>query len=241
MKRRSWWVQGWAVAAAAAAVAVVVLAVSVANLQGDVTHLQNQAIGGALPSAVANALSSPGHQVVQLRTRQVSTSLAPSSRRAGTRSWFRQHCTASGSSQTYQLWAESRGKPVSLGVLGPSPGISLFRVESGMTALMLTAEPSGGVPAPTSAVLAAGGVPTSDLRCSSRSPRMGGDEKRPASHHSFAPVPRRRPHSPLAIRLGPPTRDERQPEDRPPRLAFQLRDVEHSPAATTLSDARSER
>jgi hypothetical protein len=161
VKRRRWWVQGWAVGAAAAAVAVVVLAISVANLQGDVSHLQNQAIGGVLPSAVSNALSSPRHQVVQLRSTSSGADLARAVITTSGEAFLvptALHGLAVG--QTYQLWALSRGKAVSLGVLGPSPGISLFRIESGMTALMLTAEPQGGVPAPTSAVLASGGVPT---------------------------------------------------------------------------------
>ena len=159
VKRHRWWVQGWAVGAAVAAVAVIVLAISVASLQGDVDHLQNQAITPELSGAVANALSTPGHQVVQLE----STSGADLARAVITTSGnaflVPTQLRGLGAGLTYQLWAESRGKAVSLGVLGPSPGISLFRVESGMTALMLTAEPSGGVPAPTSNVLAMGGVP----------------------------------------------------------------------------------
>ena len=160
VKRRRWWVQGWAAGAAAAAVAVVVLAISVASLQGDVDHLQNQAITPELSGAVANALSSPGHQVVQLR----STSGADLARavitKSGSAFLLPTQLRGLGDGLTYQLWAESRGNAVSLGVLGPSPSISLFRVEPGMTALMLTAEPSGGVPAPTSPVLAQGGVPS---------------------------------------------------------------------------------
>ncbi len=160
VKRRKWWVQGWAIAAAAAAVAVVVLTVSVANLQGDVSHLQNQAFGGVLPSAVAKALSSPRHQVVELRSTSGVDLASAVITTSGDAFLVPKALRALGTGQTYQLWAESRGKAVSLGVLGPIPGISVFRVESGMTALMLTAEPRGGVPAPTSAVLAAGGVPT---------------------------------------------------------------------------------
>ncbi len=159
VKRRQWWVQGWAVAAAGAAAAVVVLAIAVANLQGDVNHLQNQAIGNVLPSAVANALSSAGHQVVQLRTTTgvdlARAVLVPD----GNAFLVPTSLHGLATSRTYQLWALSQGKPVSLGVLGPSPGISLFRVESGMTALMLTAEPRGGVPLPTSPVIAQGAVP----------------------------------------------------------------------------------
>jgi anti-sigma-K factor RskA len=140
----------------------VVLAVAVANLQRDVNHLQNQAIGNVLPGAVANALSSPGHRVVQLRSRSgvdIARAVLTSSGDAYLVPTSLQGLDAS---RTYQLWALSRGKPVSLGVLGASPGITLFRVESGMSALMLTAEPRGGVPEPTTPVLAQAGLPTVD-------------------------------------------------------------------------------
>jgi hypothetical protein len=162
VKRRRWWVQGWAMAAAGAAAAVVVLAVAVANLQGDVNHLQNQAIGQVLPNAVTSALSSPRHQVVQLRTTSGVDLARAVITTSGNSYLVPTTLRALGSGQTYQLWAESGGKAVSLGVLGPSPGISLFRVESGMTALMLTAEPRGGVPSPTSPVLAVGGIQALD-------------------------------------------------------------------------------
>ncbi|MGO9342049.1 MAG: anti-sigma factor domain-containing protein [Acidimicrobiales bacterium] len=158
VKRRRWWVQGWAMAAAGAAAAVVVLAVAVANLQGDVNHLQNQAIGNVLPSAVANALSSAGHQVVQLRTAAGVDLARAVLTRDGNAFLVPTSLHGLATTRTYQLWALSQGKPVSLGVLGPSPGISLFRVESGMTALMLTAEPRGGVPSPTTPVIAQGAV-----------------------------------------------------------------------------------
>lgn len=158
VKRRRWWVQGWAVAAAAAAVAVVVLAVSVATLQGDVNHLQDQAIGATLRGAVSYALSSP-HQVVQLHNNTGVDLARAVITPAGDAFLLPTALRHLPLGETYQLWAESRGKAVSLGVLGPEPGISTFRFESGMSALMLTAEPRGGVPAPTSAVLAAGAVP----------------------------------------------------------------------------------
>jgi anti-sigma-K factor RskA len=59
---------------------------------------------------------------------------------------------------TYQLWALSSGKVVSLGVLGPDPHDVPFRVEPTMTLLMVTAEPAGGTPVPTTPVVAQGAV-----------------------------------------------------------------------------------
>ena len=63
------------------------------------------------------------------------------------------------SSQTFQLWALSRGKAVSLGVLGSHPTGVPIRVEPTMTALMISAEPLGGTPAPTTPVLVQGNLP----------------------------------------------------------------------------------
>jgi anti-sigma-K factor RskA len=162
VRARSRRMHGWALATAGAAAAVIVLAISAANLNGDVTRLQNQADANPLQRAADSALAAPHHQVVELRSTS-GTGLAQAVISTdGTAYLIPQALNSLGAGRTYQLWAESRGKPVSLGVLGSRPGISAFRVETGMTALMLTAEPAGGVPVPDSAVLAAGGVPTSD-------------------------------------------------------------------------------
>jgi anti-sigma factor RsiW len=158
VRKRNWWMQGWAVAAAAALIAVVVLAISTASLQGDVTHLKNQASAGNLNPAVAAALGTKGRQVVNLRSNS-GNELAEAVVTPGGASFLVPEAMSPLSSgRTYQLWALSRGDPVSLGVLGGRPGITAFRVEAGMTALMITAEPEGGVPAPTNGVLAQGGI-----------------------------------------------------------------------------------
>jgi anti-sigma-K factor RskA len=60
--------------------------------------------------------------------------------------------------RTYQLWALSSGKVVSLGVLGRAPQNVAFIVEIPMSELMVTAEPAGGVPAPTTPVLLSGAL-----------------------------------------------------------------------------------
>jgi predicted anti-sigma-YlaC factor YlaD len=161
VRKRSRWVQGWTLVATGAVAAVIILAISVANLNGDVTHLQNQAATSPLQRAVDNALAASHHQVVELRTPSGAGVARAVITTDGTAYLVPQTMSALGTGSTYQLWAESRGKAVSLGVLGPRPGIAAFRVEVGMTALMLTAEPTGGVPAPTSAILASAGVPTS--------------------------------------------------------------------------------
>jgi anti-sigma factor RsiW len=159
-RTKSPWVRGWSLVVAGAVAAVIVLAVSVANLNSDVSNLQNQATSNSLQKAADSALGSKGHQVVELRAPSGTALAQAVITTDGTAYLIPENLSPLGTGSTYQLWAESRGQPVSLGVLGQSPGIAAFRVERGMTTLMLTAEPTGGVPAPTSAVLASGGVPT---------------------------------------------------------------------------------
>jgi anti-sigma factor RsiW len=154
VRRRSRWFQGWAVTAAAALAAIVVLSVSVANLQGDVNHLHDQAASGNVSSAL-NAAMRSDHTLVRLRDPS-GAELAQAVLVPGARTSFLvpESMAPLGNGRTYQLWAESRGEAVSLGVLGASPSVSEFVVQPGMTSLMITAEPSGGVAAPTPPVLA---------------------------------------------------------------------------------------
>jgi anti-sigma-K factor RskA len=70
---------------------------------------------------------------------------------------------AIGRLRTFQLWALSRGKVVSLGVLGSNPSAAPLRVEPNMTVLMITAEPVGGTPVPTTPVLVRGNLPARAL------------------------------------------------------------------------------
>jgi anti-sigma-K factor RskA len=158
--KKNRWVRGGTLVATGAVAAVIILAVSVANLNSDVSRLQNQAATSPIQRAADNALGSSHHQVVELRTRSGTAVAQAVLTTDGAAYLIPKGLSALATGRTYQLWAESRGEPVSLGVLGQKPGISAFRVERGMTTLMLTAEPTGGVSAPTSAVLASGGVPT---------------------------------------------------------------------------------
>jgi anti-sigma-K factor RskA len=158
VRRRNRWVQGWTIAAAAALIAVLVLAISTASLQSDLTHLNNQASAGDLSSALAGARATPGHQVVMLRN-DAGVELAQAVVMPdGGAFLVPESMAVLPGAETYQLWARSHGSAVSLGVLGAEPRLSEFRVEPGMTALMITAEPAGGVPTPTSGVLAVGGL-----------------------------------------------------------------------------------
>jgi anti-sigma-K factor RskA len=50
-----------------------------------------------------------------------------------------------GSDRTYQLWGVAGDETVSLGLLGSSPGRSVFRTSGDVSALAITDEPAGGV------------------------------------------------------------------------------------------------
>jgi anti-sigma-K factor RskA len=65
--------------------------------------------------------------------------------------WIGSNLAELPSSETYQLWTVVRGKTiVSLGVLGADPkSASAFRLSPGMGRLMVTIEPEGGTPGPT--------------------------------------------------------------------------------------------
>lgn len=159
VRRRSKWVQGWTLVATGAVAAAIVLAVWGIDLNGRVGHLQNQSVASELSTAVSNALASPSHRLVYMRTdsgTQLASAVITSD---GTAFLVPKALPGLTSAETYQLWALTGGKAVSLGVLGPHPGISVFRFERRMTSFMLTAEPTGGVPAPTTPVLASGIVP----------------------------------------------------------------------------------
>ncbi|MFZ0666413.1 MAG: anti-sigma factor [Acidimicrobiales bacterium] len=159
VRRRNKWAQGWTAIATGAVAAAIVLAVWAVDLHGQVGRLQNASISSELSGAVANAMTSPGHHSVDLRGSSGVALANAVITTNGTAFLVPKDLPRLSPGSTYQLWAETNSGAVSLGVLGADPGISVFRFEHQMTALMLTAEPSGGVPAPTTAVLAVGNLP----------------------------------------------------------------------------------
>lgn len=61
--------------------------------------------------------------------------------------------------ETYQLWGVADGgDAVSLGLLGPDPGTTGFRLEGPSGTLAVTAEPAGGSPQPTVDPLVTGAI-----------------------------------------------------------------------------------
>jgi len=142
-------------AVAAALILVVgLLAAKVSNLDQKVNGLGRQA-------SVTNVISNPEHRTVLLTsvrrpTWQATVVLLPD----GEGYLINPSMPTIGSAKTFQLWALSRGKVVSLGVLGSHLTSVPIRVEPTMTVLMINTEPLGGTPSPTTPVLVQGNLPT---------------------------------------------------------------------------------
>lgn len=157
-RRRRVALPGVAALATAAAVAAVVLGVSASNLNHRVNDLSSALHAGGLRQAAAAAVLSGQHQNVQLASATGHESAQVVILPNGNAYLVRSDLPALNSLRTYQLWGLANGKVVSLGLLGSDPQVVAFRVEPGVSRLMVTAEPSGGVPAPTTPVLVQGNV-----------------------------------------------------------------------------------
>ena len=144
--------------AAAAAAAIAVLAVQVADLNSQEAKLQSPREAQALAPAVAAALAGPHETITLTSAKRFSGTIVVTSE--GNAYWLSSNLPELPNSETYQLWGLVRDKSVSLGLLGSNVGrYSAFRVQRSTTEVMVTVEPEGGTPAPTSAVVLAGAVP----------------------------------------------------------------------------------
>jgi hypothetical protein len=149
-----------ATVAGAAAAAAVILGVSAARLDNRVNNLSNALSAGGLHQAAAAAVLSPQHENVQLLSSSNQATAQVVTLPDGNAYLVSSKFPALDSQRTYQLWGLVNGRPVSLGLLGSNPQLAAFRVEPGVSRLMVTAEPRGGVPQPTTPVLAQGDLPT---------------------------------------------------------------------------------
>jgi anti-sigma factor RsiW len=147
-----------AAVATAAAAAAAVLGVSAAHLDHRVNVLSSALNAGGVQQAAAAAVLSPRHRAVQLVSaanhQAVQVVILPD----GSAYLVRSDLPALDSDRTYQLWGLVNGKAVSLGLLGSDPRVAAFRVDPSVSRLMVTAEPRGGVPQPTTPVLVQGNV-----------------------------------------------------------------------------------
>jgi len=155
---RRWFVALTAAAAAAAVVLVGVQTVRVDHLDHRVGQLSAAAERAAGTDGVGAALSDPSaHRLLLTSTSSVGEVLGelvilPS----GGAYMISSAMPALPASSTYQLWSVTAGRPVSVGVLGRSPGTVAFTADNAVTVkqYLVTVEPAGGVTAPTTAPVA---------------------------------------------------------------------------------------
>jgi len=151
----------WGAIAAAAAAVVAVLGVEVAQLHGQVETLHKEMLAAGLKNAALEVDAGP-HQTISLALADHKAAATVIVASSGQAYWLGSSLNNLPTSQTYQLWGLSRGKPVSLALVGAHPDTTdFFTLQPGITELMVTAEPEGGTPGPTTAVLAQGAVPPS--------------------------------------------------------------------------------
>jgi anti-sigma factor RsiW len=149
-----------AIVAVAAAAVVAALALALVRADNRASDLQAQSARQAHASAVRVALATPGHRIVTLDSSSGAALarfvLVPDGRGY----LLSSHLPALASGRTYQLWGIFGNRPISLGLLGPSPTQSTFTMASSSTAsaLSITSEPAGGAVVPTTPIVATGSV-----------------------------------------------------------------------------------
>jgi hypothetical protein len=116
-------------------------------------------LSAAGASAVEAALHTPGHVVIDLRTpggvNLAEMVLLPN----GQGYVVSTRLPGVGEGRTYQLWAQSGGRFISVGLLGAKPERAAFTVASTRpTALAITVEPAAGVPSPDRSPVVSGNV-----------------------------------------------------------------------------------
>lgn len=159
-ERRSLPLRVAATSAAVAAGVIGVLGVQVARLDDRTDQLAAALSREGLDQAVQVALFDASARRIEMRSEDGVQFAQAVVRDNGDGFIVRDNLPGLADDRTYQVWAISGDKPVSVGVLGNDPGVAAFKVSApGVTMLALTAEPAGGVAAPTSAPVAAGMLP----------------------------------------------------------------------------------
>jgi hypothetical protein len=141
------------VVAAAAGVLAVVFSLQLTSLRGQINRVRSAEQQSGLAQAITAAFVSPHREAVLSSGHRHITAevlITPS----GEGYWVKSSLPALKNGETYQLWATVDGKLVSVGLVGSDPNRYVaFRVGRGSSALMVTAEPAGGSPRPTTPVL----------------------------------------------------------------------------------------
>jgi hypothetical protein len=129
----------------AAAASIVALAFGLSSAQSQVTNLQGK-LRTASRTAVQQAMATPGHQIVDLSSATNKQLAEFVMLPDGTGYLVKSNMPVLTPNNTYQLWGIVKGSPVSIGVMGSSPGQVTFTLASspGPSELAVTVQPAGG-------------------------------------------------------------------------------------------------
>ncbi|HEY1633339.1 MAG TPA: anti-sigma factor [Acidimicrobiales bacterium] len=149
---------GLAAVAAVAAVVIGLLAFQVNRLDNRVNSLAQANPGHGLSQAATAAVLDPQARRLDLRATQGNQSVQGVVLPSGTGYLVRVDLRPLSSGQTYQLWAVTGTRQVSLGVLGADPQQAAFSLgsPSGGSTLVVTVEPFGGVTSTTNPAVVSG-------------------------------------------------------------------------------------
>lgn len=142
--------------ATAAAALFAIVSTQLSHLNNEVHQYQAIAQRGGIAPAVAAVLLGEHRTITLASAHSVGVAkivVAPN----GQAHWVSSTLESVGVGHTYQLWTLSRGRVVSIGLLGSNPHLySAFRIQKSMSQVMVTIEPSGGSATPTTPVVLSG-------------------------------------------------------------------------------------
>jgi hypothetical protein len=135
-----------AAAVAAAAVAVVgIMGLKIVDDGRRIDSLQEQARRAELSRTAEVALADPAARRVDLRASDARVMAQAVLLPDGTGYLLDDNLPELGTDRTYQLWAVVGTNRISVGVLGPDPGVTAFKAPGQTAALAITSEAAGGV------------------------------------------------------------------------------------------------
>ncbi len=150
----------WIPLAAAAIIVVGGLGIQVARLESQISNLQASVSRVGLAQVAALATLQPGSTHIRMVSSKGKDIGEVIVRPNGLAYMVTSSLPALSAERVYQIWGLSGHQVVSLGLLGRDPSPSVFKVDSRITTLMITAEPEGGVVTPTGPILGQGTVAT---------------------------------------------------------------------------------
>ena len=154
-RRGTAWLSG---ALAAAAAVVAILGFQVVRLDDRLDRLSPTVATGGLDQALRAALLDPSASRVRLASMTGGATADAVVLPDGRGFLVMEAVAGLDANQTYQLWGVTPGDVVSLGVLGPRPGVVAFSAAGDLKALAVTVERAGGVARSSNQPLMAGEV-----------------------------------------------------------------------------------